>query len=195
MDRDGDVWEYVPAEHKSKHHAKVRRVLIGPRRQAVLEKYIDNRPAEAYCFSPAEVEADRVATLRSNRKSKVQPSQVDRRRPDPARVKQDHYTVAAYRRAIYRACERAFGMPLILKHPNRRPAAQRDHAKLLARRWRKRHCWKPHQLRHTAATSIRRVAGVDAVATILGHSSAALTDQVYAERNMDAARTVVKEVG
>ncbi|MEO0588041.1 MAG: site-specific integrase [Planctomycetota bacterium] len=43
--------------------------------------------------------------------------------------------------------------------------------------------WTPHRLRHSAATRFRREFGVDVAATILGHSSAALTDAVYAERD------------
>ena len=63
------------------------------------------------------------------------------------------------------------------------------------RQWREQHRWHPHQLRHTAGTLIRREFGLEAAQLALGHSSAKVTDAVYAER--DAARVieVMKRIG
>jgi integrase len=39
IDQDEKVWVYRPAQHKSRHRAKVRKILRGPRAQAVLNGY------------------------------------------------------------------------------------------------------------------------------------------------------------
>jgi integrase len=48
--------------------------------------------------------------------------------------------------------------------------------------WRASHVWNPHQLRHSAATRIRREFGLDAAQVVLGHRTLAVT-QVYAEQD------------
>jgi len=53
----------------------------------------------------------------------------------------------------------------------------------------------PHQLRHTAGTRIRREFGLEAAAATLGHSSAKLTDEVYAERDLQRVAEVMKRMG
>jgi len=75
------------------------------------------------------------------------------------------YDVASYRRAIARACEKA-SIPL----------------------------WKPHQLRHTAATRLRKQFGIEAARVILGHRSSAVTE-IYAEVDRSRAVEVMAEVG
>ena len=47
--------------------------------------------------------------------------------------------------------------------------------------------WHPHQLRHNAATNLRREHGIEIARIILGHRSPAITE-VYAE--VDHARAV-----
>ncbi len=63
------------------------------------------------------------------------------------------------------------------------------------RKWREQHRWHPHQLRHTAGTVIRREFGLEAAQLALGHSSAKVTDAVYAERNMAKVIEVMKRTG
>jgi len=85
----------------------------------------------------------------------------DDQAPTPTRTDRrigTRYRVDTYRQAIERACK----------------AAGVDK-------------WTPHRLRHSAATRFRREFGVDVAATILGHSSATLTDAVYAERDFAKA--------
>lgn len=67
------------------------------------------------------------------------------------------YTVGGYRQAIHRGCD----------------SAQVDR-------------WSPNQLRHSAATRIRKEAGLDAARVLLGHSDATTTE-IYAERDADQA--------
>ena len=52
----------------------------------------------------------------------------------------------------------------------------------------------PHQLRHTAGTALRQTHGLEAAQVILGHKTLTVT-QVYAERNVAAAREVMRKVG
>ncbi len=54
IDRTGDVWLYVPHEHKTEHHGKRRTVFIGAIGQAALAPYL-LRPADECCFRPKRV--------------------------------------------------------------------------------------------------------------------------------------------
>ena len=61
--------------------------------------------------------------------------------------------------------------------------------------WQKARRWHPHQLRHTAATEIRRAFGLEAAQLALGHSSAQVTDAVYAERDGSKVAEIMRRVG
>ena len=61
-------------------------------------------------------------------------------------------------------------------------------------KWMRQHAFHPHQLRHTAATELRRQFGLEATQAIRGHRSLAAT-QVYAERNAELAKEVAGAVG
>ena len=52
----------------------------------------------------------------------------------------------------------------------------------------------PHQLRHNAATRLRKEFGLDVAQVVLGHKRLEVT-QVYAERDLDRARDVMSLVG
>lgn len=54
--------------------------------------------------------------------------------------------------------------------------------------------WSPNQLRHTAATEIRKRFGLEAARTVLGHSSTDTT-AIYAERDDAMSRKVMAECG
>lgn len=62
------------------------------------------------------------------------------------------------------------------------------------RTWRRDHRWHPHQLRHNAATFLRRQFGIEVASIILGHSSLAITG-TYAEQNHKRAIEVMRQVG
>jgi integrase len=108
VDRTNDVWAYRPAGHKTEHLDRQRVIHIGPRAREVLLPYM-LRDAESHCFSPAESEAQRKSLLREHRQTKVQPSQLDRRKELPKQKPSDRYTKDSYARAITRAADRAFG--------------------------------------------------------------------------------------
>jgi site-specific recombinase XerD len=128
----------------------------------------------------------------------------------PKREPDERYTVSSYRRAIARGCDAAFPPPEELarkKVPMRnRKRAQRwetpaewrarlgpqKWAELL--KWQEEHGWHPHQLRHTAATRLRKHYGLEAARVVLGHRSAAVAE-VYAEIDQTKARQIMAEVG
>ncbi|MEM1107286.1 MAG: site-specific integrase [Planctomycetota bacterium] len=78
----------------------------------------------------------------------------------------DHYTAGTYRQAIQRACKQA-GVPR----------------------------WSPNQLRHNAATKLRREHGLEKAALLLGHSEATVTATHYAERDRGALEAIVAKIG
>jgi integrase len=102
-----------------------------------------------------------------------------------------HYDRRSYRQAIVRACERAFPHPTLETVKGKDLSAE-QRAELKA--WRREHHWTPLQLRHTAATAIRKRYGIEASQVVLGHARADVT-QVYAERDTGKARAIMAEIG
>jgi integrase len=165
LDRGGPVWTYRPARHKTSDRGFDRVIALGPRAQAIVSVWLKDDPA-AYLFSPADAVAGRNLDRRRRRRSPMTPSQARRRpKPDPKRAPRDHYDKRTYNTAIERACAKA-GVPR----------------------------WHPNQLRHTAATRIRRLFSLEAAQVVLGHSRADVT-QVYAERDAGKAFTIMAEIG
>jgi hypothetical protein len=196
VERVGDVWKYVPSEHKTKHLGHARVIFIGPKARRLLRPYL-RRPAGEYCFSPAESEQQRRKQQHANRKTPLQHgnrpgSNRKRSRSRPAGLQ---YTNNSYRRAIHRACEVAFQMPEELrcvdkKQPPERIAELRRQAK----GWRDKHFWSPNQLRHRAATEIRREFGLDAAQAVMSHANRATTEG-YAELDLALGVNVAKSAG
>lgn len=164
IDRSGEVWRYVRGSHKTEHHGKQRIIFVGPRAQAILLPYL-LRDSQAYCFTPNDSERKRKAAMRANRKTKVQPSQIDRSKKNPKRKAGLRYTTGSYAYAIRRACEKS-----------------------------DIESWSPNRLRHTAATQLRSKYGIEASRTVLGHASPDTT-LIYAERDLQLAASVMQEVG
>jgi len=54
--------------------------------------------------------------------------------------------------------------------------------------------WSPNQLRHTAATAIRRDFGLDAARSILGHRSVTVTE-IYADVDRARSQDIVRRIG
>ncbi len=118
-----------------------------------------------WLFKPGEAFAEHHARRSENRRSKPTPSELSRRRPSPGRSHAPRYDRKTYRHAIVRACDKA-GVPR----------------------------WSPLQLRHTAATLIRTRFGLEAAQIVLGHARADVT-QIYAERDLTRAHSVMAEIG
>ncbi|MEZ6073696.1 MAG: hypothetical protein R3C10_26300 [Pirellulales bacterium] len=54
--------------------------------------------------------------------------------------------------------------------------------------------WHPNQLRHTAATKIRSLYGLDVATIVLGHKQR-VTSEIYADANGKKAIKVMREIG
>lgn len=208
------VWVYRPREHKTEHHGIEKEIAIGPRAQLILRPFLKKNLA-VYIFSPAEAERARNQARRAERKTVLTPSARARRRRQRSTGRAGNwYTVASYRRAIERACDQAFPLPADLvvgleavkawrqtatAAVGRRPWLTdmpediRKHFNAVAV-YRKQFRWHPHQLRHNAATELRRRYGIEAARVILGHRSAAITE-VYAEIDKAKALQIMSEVG
>jgi integrase len=174
VDTSGRIWIYTPESHKTEHHGRERRIYLGPKAQETLRPWL--RPElTAYLFSPADAEAERRSEQRENRKTRVQPSQRNRRRRKPRKAPGERYTADSYRRAI------EYG----IKGANREP--ERGENRAVPH-------WHPHQLRRNAATRLRREFGLDVARAVLGHSSPVVTE-VYAELDGAKAAEAMERVG
>lgn len=161
---EGDVWTYTPSDHKTEHHGRSRSIPLGPQAQRLLKQWW--RPElEAYLFSPREAEEERNARRRERRQTPMPPSQQVRSRKPSKSRQSDRYSADSYRRTIHRGCDAA-------EVPR----------------------WFPNQLRHNAATHIRRKYGIEAARIILGHSLA-VTSEIYAEMDQQQAVQIMRDIG
>jgi integrase len=192
LDRSGDVWVYRPRSHKTKHHGRDRAIPIGPKAQSVLLRYLARDPG-TYCFRPCDSEAKRRADLHAGRKTPLccgnRPG--TNRKRKPRKAPGESYTTDSYRRAIARACDKAFPHPTLGDLPETKMAVPQL---VEFRKWQSDHRWAPNQLRHAAATEVRREFGLEAAQVILGHSQANVT-QVYAERDLARGLEVARAIG
>jgi integrase len=168
IDTTVDVWLYKPAQHKTKHKGKVRTITIGPKGQELLKGFFTDNPTD-YLFSPRRAKAEFIAARAAKRKTPFWPSHakqnVKRRKANPRRQPSEKYTRQAYLTAVVRGCDRA----------------KVEH-------------WFPYQLRHTVATEVRKVHGLEAAQVLLGHARADVT-QTYAKRDEALAAKVANERG
>ncbi len=162
-----DVWKYSPYTHKTKNKGKTRELAIGPRAQAVLTPYLESKAdtPEAFLFSPRDTVQMLQDERRKNRKSKVQPSQICRKRANPKSLPREQYSKDSYGQAVTRACEKAGVEP-----------------------------WSPNQLRHTTGSVVRDQYDLDHAQAVLGHSSAKTTE-IYAKVSFEKAAEVMREIG
>lgn len=169
IDRSADVWTATLGEHKTAHHGHARTLYIGPKAQAILLPYMA-KPADEALFRPCDAAEER---RKRDHDKRVVPLSCGNRpgksnRPKTkgkSRVPGTSYTVPVYARAIARAAK----------------AAGVEH-------------WSPNRLRHSRGTEVRSKFGLDAAASILGHSEVAVT-QVYAEQDRARALEVARLTG
>jgi integrase len=192
VERSGDVWLYRPASHKTEHRGRERIVFLGAEAQGVLLRYLA-RDVEAYCFRPCDSEAKRRAAVHAARKTLLscgnRPGTNRRRKPQ--HKPGARYEVDAYRRAITRACDKAFPHPTLADVPT---AALTEAQAAELRDWKRDHHWAPNRLRHSYATRVRRECGLEAAQVVLGHSAADVT-QIYAERDLAKGLEVARRIG
>jgi integrase len=167
VNRSSEVWTITLAKHKTAYRGKQRTIYVGPKAQKILTKYL-LRSEDAACFSPVESEKERRQTKHDARVTPLscgnRPGS-NRIARKPRKAPGEAFSTGTYARSVRSACIRAKVTP-----------------------------WSPNQLRHNAATSIRKEFGLEAAQVILGHSELGVT-QVYAERDVAKAIAVAKQVG
>jgi integrase len=167
--RSQDVWEYRPARHKNQWREDMsathqRIVVLGPKCQEILRPFLDRSP-DAYLFSPQESRAAYQAQRAARRTTKVTPSQRKRRaKSNPRRAPRDHYTVNTFQQTVRKTCQK-IGVA----------------------------AWTVLQVRHTRATDVRALYGLEGAAASLGNTVEAA--QIYAEKNQVLARQIALEAG
>jgi integrase len=167
VDRSGDVWTVTLKEHKTAYKNKSRTLYIGPKAQAILKQYL-LRGGDDACFSPQESERQRLAAKHEKRVTPLgygNSPGTNRLARKPRKAPRAAFDTNSYSNSIRYACRRA----------------KLDH-------------WHPNQLRHSAATSVRREFGIDAASVILGHSSLDVT-QIYAEQDVARAKDIARRIG
>lgn len=200
IDRSGQIWIYTPVDHKTAHHGHERNIYIGPRGQDVLQPFLF-RPAESHCFSPAEAYAERLVRDHANRQTPLKFGNVpgSNCKDDPQWRPTDRYSVATYRRAIERGIEAAYLPPEHLARRSGETKIQWERRLTKKQRealkaWYKQFHWHPHQLRHNAATLLRKEFDLETARIILGHRSAAITE-IYAKLDQQKALEAIVRVG
>lgn len=188
LNTTGRIWTYQPPRHKTAWHGHQRTIYLGPKAQEVLRPWLC-ADLQAFLFSPKEAMDQRRAAQTNPKRSPkartfamlLKRERRAKQRLGKARQPADSYTTNSYSRAIADACRKANAMahkadPSIPKETVIVPS------------------WHPHQLRHNAATRLRKEFGLDVARVVLGHRSAAVTE-VYAELDHGKAQEVMGRVG
>jgi len=185
IDTSSDIWIYEPFDHKGRWRGHRKQVPLGPEAQKILQPYLDRDP-QTFLFSPREADAWRrehwPPYYGRQRKTPVYPCELKRRQKlkearrtqrrlrKPKRAKRERYDTNSYRQAINYGLAKVKKFGFVIPH------------------------WHPHQLRHNRGTEVRRKYGIEAAQVALGHARADVT-QVYAEKNLEQARMIAKEMG
>ena len=182
IDTSREIWIYEPFDHKNRWRGHRKQIPLGPEAQRILQPFLDRAP-QAFLFSPQEAEAWRLENRPPYhgraRKTPVYPSELRRREKVkaarrhhrmPKRPKKDRYDTNSYRHAINYGFKKAKKAGFVIPH------------------------WHPHQLRHNRGTEIRKKYGIEAAQVALGHARADITE-VYAEKNLEQAELIAKEMG
>jgi integrase len=164
IDMSGPVWLYRPVRHKTLWRGHKRVIAIGPRGQDIIRKYLKPK-MDALLFSPAEQEVMIAVEKRARRKSRVQPSQMCRKKAKPTKKPGQQFSAGDINQAIKRACKRA--------------AIPR---------------WHTHQLRHTCALEVSRHHGLESARAVLGHRTVQMSAH-YSGHDQQTAAAVMGKIG
>jgi integrase len=190
IDFSGPVWLYRPGCKNIAHfktelqEGAFRAIPLGPRARKILTPYLMRlcpvlclqtemrRPATSYLFSPKEAELIRRAELHAHRVTPINAGNRPgtNKRENPQHQPGEHYDHNSYHRAITRAIKTANDNGLKIPY------------------------FHPHQIRHTAATRVRRQFGLDAAKAVLGHSDINTTG-IYAELDLQKAIEAAIKIG
>jgi len=157
--RDNGLWYYAPESHKTEAYIGKKPIPLGKPEQELIAPYLIGKKSAAAVFSPRTAMKERAIQARSNRKSKLTPSQRER---DAKRAEKnagnvgEFYDRSSYRRAVLYAIAKGN------RHGQKIPH------------------WTPYLLRNSAATAIELEHGLDEAQAQLGHTSANMTKRYSA---------------
>ena len=152
--RGNGLWYYTPESHKTEAYIGKKPIPLGKPEQELIAPYLIGKKSGAAVFSPCTAMKERAIEARSNRKSKLTPSQRERdakRAEKNASKVGEFYDRSSYRRAVKYAIEKGN------RHGQKIPQ------------------WTPYLLRNSAATAIELEHGLDEAQAQLGHTSANMT--------------------
>jgi integrase len=174
IDRSGEIWHYLPYKYKTQHlddPTKRRIISIGPKGQEILRPFL-LRKDDSYCFTPQESEQDRRVRQFKLRKTPISCGNKpgSNKKEEPNRKPGTAYDTTSYGKAIRYAIKAA-----------RKAGFQVSD-------------WTAYQLRHTAATKVRKEYGYESAGAALGHTNMSAT-AIYAERNQGLADQAALKFG
>ena len=148
IDRTNAVWIYRPTKHKNAHRGHHRMVALGAAAQAVIDGHLSARSFDDVepLFSPRRQREELFAAIRAKRKTRVQPSQVSRKKATGKRLPGERFNANAIGHAVGKACKKA-DVPV----------------------------WSPYQLRHLKGAELREKFSLEHVRAALGHSHASMS--------------------
>jgi integrase len=182
IDTTSSAWIYRPQHHKLAYRGHARAIALGPQVQQLLQEFPTNEPTD-FIFSPVRCLAEVRATRTAIRKTPKWPSHMNRneikRKKTPQKAPSARYQVESYARAVSTGIKKANMLKADSKSDRHSPPLPH---------------WHPNQLRHSHATKVRALFGLEAAQVSLGHARADIT-QVYAEKNLALAEKVAMAVG
>ena len=165
------IWLYVPGTHKNEWREDdyARVIPLAKQEQDILTPRLVGKTDNDYIFSPKDTMKERYARDAAKRKSKIQPSQVQRKEcsaKKPKRKDRDCYDKNSYNRAINYAITAA----------NKRLP---DNEKIPL--------WTPYQLRHAAVTAITLATGSLDIARAFAGQKSLNTTVIYNHADLKIA--------
>lgn len=151
-------WLYRPDQHKNKWRGKPRSIPLSPAAVEILRPFLVEDP-DQHLFRPCDRIAQLREEMRAKRKTKVQPSQQNRRKLQTSRIPGQCYTAGSYGRAIAKVCK--------------------DHGL---------EPWSPNQLRKTAINEVAQKAGEKHARAFAGHADGEVTRRFYLEQDIALAQ-------
>jgi integrase len=152
--RGNGLWYYAPGSYKTGAYVGKMVFPLGKSVQRLLVPYLDGKKPTDSIFSPRQAMKERAAEARSNRKTKLTPSQRERdakRALSRATTVGEFYDRSSYRRAVKYAIQKGNRHGVKIPH------------------------WTPYLLRNSAATEIELEHGLDKAQAQLGHKTANMT--------------------
>ena len=163
----GIIGTVTTEKHKTARFGVLRHIAFSAHEIEILKRRSVGKKPDEFIFSPKESEKERLEILRASRKTKVQPSQVNRAKDNFNRFN-DYYKVTSYYRAIVRAQEKARKAGVSI--PN----------------------WFPYQMRHAAVTETSLRHGREIASLQAGHLNIKTTE-IYDHKTAEVAAQLADE--